>query len=887
MVFQEKAMSKLTLTTVAVVISVTAWLGLATDAQAAPPAKPDVQVVVLDHLSPWRTFQMLKPPVIKFDDGLKPVLSTLTDWINRDTVAAPANWATAEFDDSTWARGVLFVFSASDFATPYRARLYQRAYFEVTDPAQVTDLKLSVEYVGGAIVYVNGQEVTRGNVAAGDNVDLAEPGLDSRKLANVAISAKFLHKGANVVAVEIVRAPYDKPADSAKDPKESAARGTPYTLPGYSCAIKGATLTAAGSDAVVPITGTTKEMQVWNGGILEEDYVSDYAATGEPLRPLVLKGAINGWFSAKVVAGSPKPLEGLKATVSDLKQGAATIPASALRVRYAVTRPDSPADLHYAHPYPTPITDMLLESPLDVFPIGRQGRTVVPIWVTVKVPADAKPGIYNGQLSIVAKGEKTVTVPVRLELADFVLPNAENYKTWLELIESPDSLALYYDVPLWSDKHWALIEQSLRYIGEIGTHSAYLPLICHTNFGNAESMVRWIKKPDGTYDYDFTILDKYMDLVQKYIPKPEFICFGVWEVYLYTPNKQPTVAAGEDATEAHKAAALKQWELRGKGPAVTALDPATGKTELINLPRYEDPAAKTLWKPLFDQLRQRMTKRGLADKMMVSMLSDTWPNKEEVATIKEASGNLPWANHTHGGGHSTKMLYGLTPVTYITDVWDDVLPVEPSKARTYGWKRADLVTQYHRFDQLDWWALPAVLHGLELNITGNQRGIGRVGADFWPCLKDRKGRQAGFPVDRYPECFWHSLNLTSHMLVPGPTGPVALQRYEILREGLQECEARIAIESVLTDEVLKAKLPAELVQKSQEALDERLREVWRSGCSLSLDGRSDRFATARLTHADNYGGGAGATWFISSGWQERTQQFYNLAGEVVRKAGTK
>ena len=36
---------------------------------------------------------------------------------------------------------------------------------------------------------------------------------------------------------------------------------------------------------------------------------------------------------------------------------------------------------------------------------------------------------------------------------------------------------------------------------------------------------------------------------------------------------------------------------------VTVLDTATGKTENVVLPRYQEADSKALWKPLFDQLR--------------------------------------------------------------------------------------------------------------------------------------------------------------------------------------------------------------------------------------------------------------------------------------------
>jgi hypothetical protein len=902
---KEKIMRKLAMLVVAAAV-----VSMAAQWSPAADEKPGQQVTVLENFSVWRTFNLLKPPVIQFDDGLKPVLSPLADWCNRETPAAPALWLKPEFDDSTWGRGTALTFSR----TPYLARLYERAHFEVTDPAQVNNLRLSLSYYGGAIVYVNGQEVARGQVAnagAGDvaegyppaaftggNVAVLVPQKErDRALTDIAIPASMLRKGVNVLALEIVRAPYNKVVADQKDvpgvsKKDIVDRGCPYDLLWNTCELRTVKLTAASADGLVPnAAGRPKEMQAWNGDILATDFDTDIGDRYEPLRPVALKGARNGWFSGKVVVGSPKAIEGLTAVVADLQQGAATIPAAAVRVRYEIAA-DEGYDSTVTVPYGSRRQDGgLLEAPLETFTaaVANHG-TVVPIWLTVKVPADAQPGTYTGQMTISAKGERTVTVPVKLEVADFTLPNPDDYRTWVELIQSPDTLALEYGVPLWSDQHWVLIEKSLRFIGEMGSRTVYIPLISHTNFGNAESMVRWIKKPDGTCDWDFSAMDKYLDLVEKNMGKPKIVAFNVWEVYLNAPPKETKVTADPNDTwlRVHQEAEAAKWALRGKGPAVTALDPASGKIETVNLPRFEDPASKALWKPLFDELHKRMAKRGLEDKMMLGMASDNWPTKEEVATLQEVSGNLPWVSHTHGGSRIRGM-YNIGPFKYLAFVWDNVLAPEPSKGRMYGWKRPDLATQYLRFNTLNDWSLPSVLHAEELNITGQQRGLGRIGADFWPAIKDKKGQRRGYAVDRYPESFWHSLNLTSHMLAPGPNGPVAMARFEILREGLQECEARIAIERVLTDETLKAKLPAELAQKSQDVLDERLREMWRCGSRLALTGAVPCYATWPLGHADAYGqwAEAGNRWFLSSGWQDRTQQFYALAGEVEKKVPAK
>ena len=140
----------------------------------------------------------------------------------------------------------------------------------MTDPAQVKDLKLSLTYYGGAIVYVNGQELVRGHVAKegkpamadgyppeafvaenGKMLPAANWQMDkypkalaarARTLADVAIPARFLRKGVNVLAIEIVRSPYNKILDKMKnqaaDKRELATRNCPYELTWGTCEVR-------------------------------------------------------------------------------------------------------------------------------------------------------------------------------------------------------------------------------------------------------------------------------------------------------------------------------------------------------------------------------------------------------------------------------------------------------------------------------------------------------------------------------------------------------------------------------------------------------------------------------------------------------------------------
>ncbi|MFI5381987.1 MAG: hypothetical protein ACHRHE_22050 [Tepidisphaerales bacterium] len=266
-----------------------------------------------------------------------------------------------------------------------------------------------------------------------------------------------------------------------------------------------------------------------------------------------------------------------------------------------------------------------------------------------------------------------------------------------------------------------------------------------------------------------------------------------------------------------------------------------------------------------------------------------------MTVLQEASGNLPWINHTHGGNNVGKKLNGVATVAYTAFVWNvqypQAAPINAdapkasSDGRLHGWKRPELYAEFRRFTALNEWPASTILLFPEIQITGNQRGLGRVGADFWPVYKDKQGRRRSWIWDQYPQSLWHSCNLMSHMLVPGPAGPVASTRYELMREGIQQCEARIAIESVLTDEAKKARLPADLAQQAQQLLDDRVWQELKAFGDMQLTGRS--YATARDTWYYGCGGTAGHYWYAGSGWRDNAQKLYTLAGEVERKLGQK
>ena len=892
---------------------------------ADEPAAPGGKVPVLNSTSLWRMHHMLREPwVEKAEAHVEPVMLDQA-WLNLETPGAPKDWTDTEFDDGSWVRGPL----AMACRTPYLARLSLRGSFTVTDPVAVGDLTLSVEYQGGVVVYLNGKEVARRDVVANDNDDrpllarsypheafadeqeellarqgtLIEKGhlapkptaeaarrleLCRRAMENVTVPKAALRKGKNVLAVEFVRAPYDRIVlDKVKD---NLARNIgAYQLRWNTCQVRDITLAAFSPAGLAPNVARPAGLQVWNRDPLDADFSTDYGAPTDTLHPVRLVGVRNGLFTGKVAVGSSKDLVALRVTAGNLVGPGGTIPASAVTFRYGTAWGSqsgrggrSAGDLLAA----------LSDVPLPEFKADPAVRGVtVPVWITVAVPKTAAAGIYAGRVTIGATGEKSVDLPVEVKVVDWTLPDTQDYRTWVDLIQCPDTLALEYNLPLWSEKHWQMIARSLELMGSVGCRILYVPLIGHTNVGNEQSMVRWVDQGNGKYTHDFSILDRYLDTAEKHMGKPKLICFVVWDVYLIPKEDEVTDAEAKKQGKniGHTRMAINLAEKGatfGTGPLVTVVDPKSGETKNVYLPGYTDPVSKALWEPLFAQLIERLKNRGLRETMMLGMNTDAWASKEEFQFFKEIADNPPWVFQGHYGGPGYgKLAKDVAPQGYETQVWNVDFAdncshhTTPHAKPMYGWKRPDLFATYERQTGLDVHPPTRWLQFGETNITGGQRGVGRMGADMWPVVKDRRDRRTGRAHERYAESNWRNLNITTSAFAPGPFGPAATNRFEALRLGIQTSEARIAIERALTDETLKAKLGDELATRCRETLEQRMLLMFKGLSNLQFQ---NGFACTAWRWTP---GVDGHTWFLGSLWQDRDEQLFALAGEVTRKLG--
>lgn len=791
------------------------------------------------------------------------------------------DWMQPGFDDSAWVRTRGPVLAGSrDWDWKL---ILMRARFEVTDPAQAGGLRLSLGFRGGAVVYLNGEEVARAFMPKGElglytpaepypkdvyvnsagfllyRGDRTEDGRAriarrDRRLDDAPIPAAKLRKGVNLLAVAVHRAPTDS-AQHLRRPERSTYTNPPHHDTFWAAiGLSELRLTAPPGAAIVPGRALPKGrgFTVWNQSTLQTAFVEDFPDPFAALQPIRLIGVRNGTFAGQLLAGDEQAIKGLKAAVTDLA-GPGTIPASAVEVRYAL--PDGPP---HQRGKLTPFDSLDDAPPAEVPVCPAHGGAVQPIWLAVRVPADAPPGGYKGKAAISAEGRPTIEVPIELEVLDWALPDPNRYAAHMDIVESPESLALAYNVPLWGEEHLKLLDRAFALLKPLAVKTLYITAIRRTHWGNEHAMVRWVRNKEGDLEPNFEVVEKYLDVAVKHLGKVPAVILYCWEPM---HSMGHAGGAGGAARTTDKPILYSLWD-----PASDTLRERVG-------PAWGTPEAKEFWAKFNKGIRPILAKRGLETSALYGLVGDARPTKVAMDTICTGvpSEAARWAVHSH---YYCVEWQGY-PMGMAVALWGiGCTPVDPTEGYGYGWQNPFWLAYYpremslestlveHRVKAEAWMGARTRSKEVYTKATG-ARGLGRLGANFWTVLPDVRGRIAHSLAGRYPESYWGQLNLNygvPYLLGRGKKGPVPTVRSEAFRENIQEIEARVFIEKALTDEAKLAKLGEELAAACRRALDERIRMCLHSA-------------------------GEGMAWFISSDWARRTETLFSLAAQVAKKLG--
>jgi hypothetical protein len=220
------------------------------------------------------------------------------------------------------------------------------------------------------------------------------------------------------------------------------------------------------------------------------------------------------------VNGDPAELNDLRVEASDLKTSdGERIPSERVDVRYAEYVPvhwhspgNAPADLDGSAPgfYPDPLLPSLWRG------VGRvRFPETVSAWIRIRVPADAKPGIYEGHIRVRAKSE-SLPLSFRLRVFDFALPECSHFKMTNWFLVGP-ILKFHKLEPLTPD-FWNVIDIYAKNLADHRQNVILTPLFPMAHTGRMldgrlqDQLVDIEETQPGAFQFDFANFDRWVEL---------------------------------------------------------------------------------------------------------------------------------------------------------------------------------------------------------------------------------------------------------------------------------------------------------------------------------------------------------------------------------------
>ena len=220
----------------------------------------------------------------------------------------------------------------------------------------------------------------------------------------------------------------------------------------------------------------------------------------------------------------------VKYVFSELKNGKSVIPATNVVggfVQPVITDRFTGCGKHEVDAYGE---NLVADRITGTNPTVVDGGSVRGLWLTVQVPQDAKAGTYKGYVELDVNGKAT-KYSYTVKVLDRTLPAPAEWAFHLDLWQNPYAIARVHNVELWSKEHFDVLRPYMLKLASAGQKAITATLIDRPwdgqTFDPFGSMVTWIKKADGTWLYDFTIFDRWVEFMMSCGINKEITCFSM------------------------------------------------------------------------------------------------------------------------------------------------------------------------------------------------------------------------------------------------------------------------------------------------------------------------------------------------------------------------
>ncbi|WP_304707811.1 glycoside hydrolase domain-containing protein [uncultured Rikenella sp.] len=475
-------------------------------------------------------------------------------------------------------------------------------------------------------------------------------------------------------------------------------------------------------------------------------YAKQNLPTVEKIGRLRLKAWKGERIHAQAVLWTREALKEVKVTVSELRNGSSVIPSEDVTphfVRYVMTdelNKDGKGGCGH-RPNKADWDSSLVADVLDINKVlDIEACTTRPIWLSLRVPTDVRAGRYRGTLTVSGANFKPLSLPFEVEVLARTLPEPKKWAFHLDLWQNPYAVARYYQVPLWSRAHFDAMLPLMRMLADAGQRAITTSIMYKPWNGQTEdhfdSMITRIKRIDGTWSYDYTVFDKWVEFMMNEVGIDEMI-----NCYTMIP-----------------------WDLR-----FDYYDQATNRVQFVEA-KPGDAAYTEYWGVFLKDFARHLREKGWFEKTAISM--DERPMEAMREAIKLIRETDPEFKITLAGNYHPEIESDLY---YLSIPYGQQFPKEVKAERE---RRGQISTVYtcctEAFPNTFTFSAPAeaawtVFHA----VAGGYDGYLRWAVNSWTTdpLRDSRFRS------------WAAGD--TYSIYPGPRSSI---RFERLVEGLQDCE---------------------------------------------------------------------------------------------------
>ncbi|HID93059.1 MAG TPA: DUF4091 domain-containing protein [bacterium (Candidatus Stahlbacteria)] len=373
------------------------------------------------------------------------------------------------------------------------------------------------------------------------------------------------------------------------------------------------------------------------------------------------------------------------------------------------------------------------------------------IWVNVYIPSNTAPGRYKGNIRIIAD-KKVREIDIELEVWPFILPDKPSFR--LNLWFKPQYLCEYYQVKKWSQEYWNLVQ---KYAKDLAVHGQK---VITAPFCGPHSLVDWYLEQNGGYGFDFTRLDRHVEL---------FMNQGINELIefftMYPPHSPEKVS-------------------------LELINRRTGenKKEIISVgsAKYDQ-----IWTTFIRALSKHLEERGWLDKAMIKISDE--PTKEEIDCWRKAA----------------KLVKKASPRLKVTDAFARTKPYEQFIDCVDVWAvhlwnfDHDFAARCQSKGAEVWWYTCNDCNNPNTFIKSSLIEARLIPWLMWENKVDGFLRWSYIDWSKTPWCdtkgYSSSPQGDKFLVYPGAEGPASSIRWEAMREGMEDYEYLTILDQLMKE----------------------------------------------------------------------------------------